>query len=306
MRGAFIKALTKLAETDDRIFLLTGDLGYLALEPFIERFPGRFLNMGVAEQNMVGVAAGLAKEGFIPFVYSIVTFAVLRPFEFIRHDIILHRLPVRIVGVGGGLEYAHNGPTHFGLEDVGMMRIQPGMTVIAPADHEQTVNALNATWNLPGPIYYRLGKDDKTVVPGLAGRFELGGAQKIGNGKDLLIITMGSIASEVAKAIDVLSKRGISSTLLIVAGVNPPPANDLKEALSRFGTALTVEAHYVSGGIGSLVSEIVAENKLQCKIIRCGVRQTPDGITGDQDFLYKRYKISCADIVDTVLETLGR
>src|SRR5499426_12070 len=167
MRKAFTRTLVELAEADSRIMLLTGDLGYLALEPFIERFPGRFLNAGVAEQNMVGVATGLAEAGFLPFVYSIVTFATLRPYEFIRNGPVLHRLPVRIVGVGGGFEYGPQGTTHHGLEDVAVMRVQPGMTVIAPADHEQLATALRATWNLPGPVYYRIGKDDKTIVSGL-------------------------------------------------------------------------------------------------------------------------------------------
>src|SRR3954447_23056573 len=132
MRGAFANTITELAERDPRVVLLTGDLGYMALEPFSDRFPERFFNIGVAEQNMVGVATGLAEAGFIPFVYSIVTFASLRPYEFIRNGPILHQLPVRIVGIGGGGEYGTAGPTHHGLEDVGIMRIQPGITVIAP------------------------------------------------------------------------------------------------------------------------------------------------------------------------------
>ncbi len=134
MRRAFAKTLVELAERDPRILLLTGDLGYMALEAFSDRFPKRFYNMGVAEQNMVGVATGLAEAGFLPFVYSIASFASLRPYEFIRNGPILHRLPVRIVGVGGGFEYGHAGLTHYGLEDVGVMRIQPGITLIAPAD----------------------------------------------------------------------------------------------------------------------------------------------------------------------------
>src|SRR5438067_3211269 len=159
MRRAFTNTLVELAEHDPRIMLLTGDLGYLALEPFSERFPDRFFNVGVAEQNMVGLATGLAEAGYVPFVYSITPFATLRPYEFIRNGPILHHLPVRIVGVGGGFEYSHAGLTHHGLEDVGVMRVQPGMGVIAPADHEQTVTAMEATWDLPGPVYYRLGKD---------------------------------------------------------------------------------------------------------------------------------------------------
>src|SRR5438093_3574694 len=137
MRRAFVNTLVELAESDPRILLLTGDLGYLALEPFSERFPDRFFNVGVAEQNMVGLATGLAEAGFIPFVYSIVTFASLRPYEFIRNGPILHQLPVRIVGVGGGFEYGPQGATHHGLEHVGVMRVQPGIAATARADYAQ-------------------------------------------------------------------------------------------------------------------------------------------------------------------------
>src|SRR4051812_22287055 len=119
MRAAFLRTLTELAARDERIVLLTGDLGFAAIEPFKDTFPERFFNVGVAEQNMIGIATGLAEAGFLPFAYSIATFAVLRPFEFIRNGPIMHDLPVRIVGVGGGFEYGHAGPTHHALEDVG-------------------------------------------------------------------------------------------------------------------------------------------------------------------------------------------
>src|SRR5262249_47021604 len=178
VRGAFARTLAELASQDQRILLLTGDLGFMALEPFADRFPSRFFNVGVAEQNMVGMATGLAEAGYIPFVYSIATFATLRPYEFIRNGPILHQLPVRIVGMGGGFEYGSAGSTHHGLDDIGVMRVQPGIAIIAPADHVQARNAVLATWRLPGPIYYRLGKDDHTEVPGLEGGFELGRAQR--------------------------------------------------------------------------------------------------------------------------------
>ena len=180
MRATFIRTLVGLADDDPRILLLTGDLGYTVVEPFAERFPERFFNMGVAEQNMVGVATGLAEAGYVPFVYSIATFASLRPYEFIRNGPVLHRLPVRIVGVGGGLDYGPNGATHHALEDLAVMRVQPGLTVVAPADYEQARSALRATNRYTGPIYFRLGKDESTTIPGLDGRFAPGRAERIG------------------------------------------------------------------------------------------------------------------------------
>jgi transketolase len=306
VRGAFINTLVELAATDKRILLLTGDLGYMALEPFAEAYPDRFFNVGVAEQNMVGMATGLAEAGFTPFVYSIVTFAVLRPFEFIRNGPVHHRLPVRIVGVGGGLEYGHNGTSHHGLEDVAVLRSQPGMTVVCPADHQQTRTALEATSRLPGPIYYRLGKDDKTVVPGLDGRFEIERTQTIGNGTDLLILTMGGVSNNAVLAAHELANQGISCTVMVIASVKPAPEADLIEALGRFPIAFTVEAHYIEGGIGSLVSEVVAENGIPCRVVRCGVSSLPNGITGSQSYLHDIHGISVPALVQRAARELGK
>src|SRR3984893_10959470 len=132
----------------------------MVMEPFRERFPDRFINVGVAEQNMVGIATGLAEAGLRPYTYSIATFAALRPYEFIRNGPVLHHLPVRVVGAGGAFDYGTAGPTHHALEDLGVMRIQRGMAVVAPADHQQTTSALRATWDLPGPVYYPVGRDE--------------------------------------------------------------------------------------------------------------------------------------------------
>jgi transketolase len=304
MRAAFVKTLTELAGGDPRILLLTGDLGYMALEPFADRFPERFFNAGVAEQNMVGLATGLAESGFIPFVYSIATFATLRAYEFIRNGPIQHRLPVRIVGVGGGFEYGANGLSHYGLEDVGLMRLQPGVTVVAPADHQQAGAALQATWNLPGLVYYRLGKDDQTVVPGLDGRFETGKIQRLGEGRALALLSLGSVAGEAAAAAQALTAQGIPCTLLIVACLNASLEDELAGVLAEFPAALTVEAHYRAGGLGSLVAEVIAERGLNCRLARCGVRSVPDGVSGSQRFLHHAHGLSCEALVKTAQATL--
>jgi transketolase len=306
MRQAFVQTLTELAARDPRILLLTADLGYLALEPFAERHPSRFFNVGVAEQNMVGVATGLAEAGFIPFVYSIVPFAALRPYEFIRNGPIQHRLPVRIVGVGGGLEYGTNGLSHYGLEDIAVMRTQPGLTVIAPADAPQARTAVAATWDLPGPVYYRLGKDDKAVVPGLEGRFELGKLQRLRDGSDLLLIAMGSVATEAAAAAQALAAHGVSCSLVVIASVSPAPVDELAGLLAHHPAVLAVEAHYRVGGLGSLLAEVIAERDLRCHLVRCGVDTLPNGITGSQRYLHHRYGLSAEKLVESALATVRR
>lgn len=302
MRKVFVNTIVKLAENDLRILLLTGDLGYTVLEPFSEKFPERFFNVGVAEQNMVGIATGLAEAGYIPFVYSIATFASLRPYEFIRNGPILHKFPVRIVGVGGGFDYGHAGTTHHGIEDVGVMRIQPGITVVVPADHEQARSALLKTWNLPGPVYYRLGKDEKKIIPGLDGRFEIGRVQMISEGNDLLFITMGSISREVITATESLASKGISCAVMVIASLNPAPVDDLVEVLAGFRLVFTVEAHYIVGGVGSLVSEVVAERGINCRVVRCGVKTMPDGISGSETYFYNKHSLSGEMLAKVVMQ----
>ena len=181
MRTEFVEALVESAVADEMIVLLTGDLGFNALEPFADRFPGRFFNVGVAEQNMIGIATGLAEAGLIPYAYSIATFASMRPYEFIRNGPVLHELPVRVVGMGGGLDYGHNGVTHFAVEDIGLMRAQPDLTVLAPADADQARRAVEACADIDRPVYLRLERHSKGV-PGLEGRFTLGRAQLVGDG----------------------------------------------------------------------------------------------------------------------------
>ncbi len=301
LRRAFTAALLELAKRDPRILLLTADLGFTVLEPFRDRFPDRFFNVGVAEQNMIGVATGLADAGFIPYTYSITPFAVLRPLEFIRNGPVFHRLPVRIVAVGQGFQYGCNGFSHFGLEDVSAMRTQPGIAVVVPADHRQAREAMLKTWNLPGPVYYRLGKDNRVTVPGLEGRFTPGRAETIGDGVEVLIVAMGAIALEAVAAMESLAARGIGCTTMIVSTLNPTPLDDLTLALARFPVVVTVEAQYINGGLGSLICETVAEHGLRCLVARCGVADIPSAEVGSQAYLEKVHGIGKDAIVEKVV-----
>jgi transketolase len=305
VRGTFARILSELADKDDRVVLLTGDLGYTVLEPFRDKHPKRFFNVGVAEQNMVGVATGMAEAGMIPFCYSIGTFASLRPFEFIRNGPVLHNLPVRVIGLGAGFEYGTAGPTHYSLEDVGIMRTQPGLAVIAPADFEQAGNALQATWDLPGPVYYRLGKDDKAAMPGLKGRFDIGRTQAVRKGDDLLIVTCGPISLDVAEAANELAKDGIEAAVVVVASVSPVPEHDLVEVLGRHRVAITVETHSVTGGLGSLVAEVIADHGIGTRLVRLGVREGSKGRSGSAAYMHSRHGLDRAGIVKAARRLLA-
>lgn len=305
MRLSFARCLAELADQDERIVLLTADLGFMALDEFISRHKDRFFNVGVAEQNMVGMATGLAESGFLPFVYSIVPFAVLRPYEFIRNGPVLHQLPVRVVGVGAGVEYGTNGLTHYGLEDLAVTRVQPGMTVLAPADHRQTREVLLATWDRPGPIYYRLGKDDKREVPGLDGRFAWDRVETLREGPDALLLTTSSIAAEAVEAADRLAAGGINVTLGVVAQLSPPPRADLLRLLSGFPWVLTLENHYSCGALGSMVAEIMAEEGLRGRLLRRGIDFRLDGRSGSTAFLHDSYGLSPERIAKDVSAALS-
>jgi transketolase len=305
MRNAFLDELLGLAAQDERVMLLTGDLGFMVLEPFVERYPDRFVNVGVAEQNMVAIATGLAEAGYRPFVYSIATFASMRPYEFIRNGPALHELPVRIVGVGGGFDYAHNGVTHHALEDVAIMRAQPRLGIIAPADPEQARAALHAAHSLEGPVYFRISKGG-TPVPGLNGRFELGRVQTLSSGDDVVLLACGPIAAEAVEAAAQLASNGISAGVVVCASIAPAPVDDLADMLARVDTAMTVEAHYVTGGLGSLASEVAAEHGLGTRIVRCGVRTMPSGATGSQRHLYHSHGLTAEQLACAARSALER
>jgi transketolase len=291
VRREFVQGLVDLATEDDRIVLLTGDLGFAALEPFIERFPDRFFNAGVAEQNMMGVATGLAEAGFTPYAYSISTFASMRGYEFIRNGGVLHGLPVRVVGIGEGVDYGHNGMTHYALEDLALMRAQPGLAVIAPVDSAQVVPALRAVQELPGPAYIRLSKQS-FAVPGVGDQFGIGRAQQIAQGDDVVIVAVGGMADTAVACAELLTVGGLSVGVVAVACVSPAPIDDLATALSGVPLVLSVEAHYITGGLGSLLAEVIAERGLGCRLLRAGVETTPVGMSGSREYMHEQLGLS--------------
>jgi transketolase len=306
MRKAFAEGLAALAEKNNRIVLLTADLGFMALEPFASKFPQRFINVGVAEQNMVGVATGLAEAGFIPFVYSISNFAAMRPFEFIRNGPVAHRLPVRIVSVGGGLEYSHNGISHFGLEDVGILRTQSGLRIVVPCDVAQARSALEHVWNLSGPVYLRLSKNESLDVPELCGRFSLDHAEVILDGTDVQILAFGTTAALAVDAAKRLKNQGVSAAVVVVSSLNPGPHSDIVKRIQKVARNITVEAHYTTGGFGSWVAEVAAEHVPECRILRCGVDGEVGCRTGGAAWTAQRHNLTPEALAVAATDLMAR
>ena len=306
MRAEALRALADLAGRDERVVFLTGDLGFGVVEPFFRQFPDRAFNAGVAEQNMVAMATGMAEAGLVPYVYSIATFATLRPFEFIRNGPVVHELPVRVIGVGGGMEYSNNGPTHFALEDVGALRTLPGLSIICPTSTVQTRAALEATVDHPGPIYFRLSKQDIAHPPALPDAWDGAGAHVLERGDgSVAVLALGAAAATLPAVTELLANEGVTPTTVAVSIVAPAPIDVLVPLAAEHQLVVTVEAHSLVGGLGSLLCEVVAEHGLGTRVTRCAVEQMPNGVVGSTAYLDRWAGIDAHSVAQRVLKSLS-
>jgi transketolase len=254
MRNSFIKTLLELADQDERIFLLCGDLGYSVLEPFAQRFPDRFLNVGIAEQNMVGVATGLALEGYTVFCYSIGNFPTLRAMEQIRYDVCYHEANVKIIAVGGGYAYGPLSTSHHTTEELGMLRTIPGMVVTAPGDPAE-VDAMTAfIANHQGPCYMRLNKAGEPRLHATPPALALGGIVPVHRvpGAASAVFATGDMVGYAARF---LRERAVAADLYSFPFVNPIDAGQLAALAGRYARVATLEEHQANGGFGSAVLE---------------------------------------------------
>ena len=301
-----MEALLELAAQDDRVFLVTGDLGWSVVEEFAARRPQRFLNAGVAEANMAGLAAGLALAGFVPFIYSIATFSSMRCYEQVRNGALLHELPVRVVGIGGGYAYGHAGPTHYALEDLAIARTQPGMTVLAPADPAQARSVVRATLDLPGPCYLRIGKGNNPEVPGLDGRFALDRPEVVREGGDVLFVACGGIVHEALAAARLLEPQGISAAVAVLAHLPFAPRAPLVDLLRRYPAVVSVEDGYSAGGLGSLLAEAIAQQGLRCRLRIRGVDHAFSGAAGSEDYMRAQSGLHAGALAAAARDLLAR
>ena len=300
MRTAFIKTLIELAGQDERIFFLTGDLGYGVVESFRDKFPKRFINMGVAEQNMVGTAAGLAMSGKIPITYSIVTFVALRPLEFIRNDVCYQNLNVKIVGVGAGFSYPQYAATHQAIDDVAILRILPNLVILNPGDPIETRLATIAALKHVGPVYIRIGKKGEPDVHKEDFPFVIGKAVTIKNGKDFTVIATGNILENTAKAVALLEKSGFSVRFLSMPTIKPIDQEAIKGAAKETKAIFTVEETFDIGGLGTATAEVLAELSFKKFFKKIAIPNHYPKEIGSQNYLRGIYGLQPDQIAATI------
>ncbi len=284
MRNAFADEITALAECDPRIVLLSGDIGNRLFNDFKERYPTRFYNTGVAEADMIGIAAGLALGGLKPVVYTIASFAVYRAYEQIRVDLCYPSLPVVIVGVGAGLGYASNGPTHHSCEDVAVLRALPNMSVLAPADAWELRSLLGAALQLSGPAYMRIGKKGEPLVHEARPAIQIGEALQLRTGNDIAILCSGTLLPQALDVAGEMESSGIRTAVFSVHTIKPLDELLLGRLFRDAKLVVTIEEHSRIGGLGGAVAEWKVDHReANARLLRIGV---PDQIlhhSGEQE-----------------------
>jgi transketolase len=276
------------------------------VEEFEERFPDRYLNAGVAEQNMTGVAAGIALSGSVVFTYSIANFPTLRCLEQIRNDVCFHNADVKIVAVGGGFVYGSLGHTHHAIEDLAVMRSMPNMTVLAPADPVEARWATRAALERPGPCYIRLGRAGEPVIHDESTAiFEIGRAYVARKGTDITLISCGGMLQATLGAADLLAQNRIEARVLSMHTLKPFDADSVLEAARETGGIVTVEEHRRTGGLASAVADaLVGEALTSVPFASVAVPDDFDPIVGDQEYLRQVFGLTADSIARVSKQTL--
>jgi transketolase len=304
-RDAYGDALVELGKKRNDVVALDADLsGSTKTSKFAKAFPDRFFNIGIAEQDMMGTAAGLAIGGKMPFASTFAVFATGRAWEQVRQSICYPNLNVKIVASHAGVTVGEDGGSHQSLEDIAVMRVLPNMTVIVPADGVETAKAIEAVAEHTGPCYVRTGRNKVPVLFGQDYKFRIGKAHVFHEGKDVAIIATGIMVAEALKVRETLLAEGVDAGVINMSTIKPLDAEAVIAAAKRCGAIVTAEEHSIIGGLGSAVAEVLAESS-PAPLVRIGVRDQ-FGTSGDSDGLLKHYKLSAADIKDAVHEAIKK
>ncbi len=304
MRFAVVETIYQKAVKNRDIVFLTGDLGHALEKEFKINLPRQYYNVGIAEQNMIGMAAGLALAGKKVFAYSIAPFVTMRPYEQVKVDLCYQNLDVTLIGMGGGLIYGPYGNTHCSVEDIGAMRILPNMKIVCPANPLEAKLVTEQLMNIKGPTYLRIGRG-KEPMPEKEYDIKFGKGQIIKKGSDIAIFSTGTILDEVKKTADLLGAQGIDAEIINMHTVKPIDEKLISDRINARRALFTVEEHNVIGGLGSAVAEIISESAGK-KIIfrRFGIKDKYLHEVGEQKYLWERHEMSSAIISRTILQLL--
>lgn len=304
-RDAFSAALEELAASDERVVAVTNDsVGSSKLGSFRKRFPKRFVNVGIAEQNMVGIGAGLANAGMIPFICGASCFLTGRALEQVKVDLAYSRYSVKLCGMSSGFAYGQLGPTHHSLEDLAWTRAIPDLTVIVPADPIETAECVRAIAGIAGPVFLRLSRAPVPNVHANDYRFEAGRAVTLREGTDVTIIAIGIMVFRALKAADLLSQAGVSARVLNMSSLKPIDREAILAAARETDGIVTVEEHNIRGGLGGAVAEVVATGH-PCPMRILGVPDTFSP-TGSAEWLIEHFQLTPEAIRDAALELAPR
>ena len=303
MRRLFNKTMLELADKDPRIHLVLADIGYGEIEEFAKKHPNRYYNCGVMEQNMTGVACGIAMEGNIAVTYSIANFPTLRCLEQIRNDVCYHNANVKIVIIGGGVSYGPLGISHHSTEDIAIMRALPNMVLLVPCDLQEADAATRAMFEYEGPVYYRCGYKGEKDIHHKPFKFEIGKAITVEDGDDCTIIFAGPIGLDAQKAVEAAREKGINCRLLSMHTIKPIDKEAIIKAAKETKRIITVEEHNLSGGLGSAVAEVLAdEGCLDIKFKRMALPDIYVHEVGDQQYLREQLHIVAPDILKEIVK----
>ena len=306
MRVAFCNQLTELAEKDDRVYLITTDTGFTIFDDFQKQFPDRYLNIGISESAMIGLAAGLALAGKIVFLYGIVPFVTMRCFEQIRNDLCMQNLPVKIVGVGEGLTYGGEGATHHSIEDIAVMACLPNMTVVCPGDPVETQKVVKESMTIAGPMYIRLGKSgEKVLCEKNANSIQIGKGNMLRKGEGLGIIATGNMTETALDVADLLKKKGLNPWLVSMHTVKPIDRTLIGELAGNCKLLVTIEEHSTIGGLGSIVSNVITEDKLGVELIKFAIPDQYVDVAGSREFQQDQYGLTPDKISIKLLSILS-
>lgn len=306
MRTAFIAALEELAAADPSVVLMTGDLGFGVLDDYRERFPDQFYNVGVAEQNLSGIAAGLALTGHTVFTYSIGNFPTLRCLEQVRNDVCYHRAEVKIVTVGGGMAYGSLGPSHFATEDLAILRALPEIAVVAPGDPVEAAKLTPQVAAREGPVYLRLGRRGEPDVHDADAEIVLGRPAEVRPGDDVLLLSAGGMLPVAAEAAERLSREdGLEAAVASVHTLDPLDAGWIADRAAGYPAVVTCEEHVLHGGLGGAVAEVLAEAGIGARLRRIGLDgRFAEGV-GSQEHMRRTNGLDARAVAEAARAALG-